>query len=172
MLWAYIKSAEVHKCGKLDLQVCKLADVNSLIKVLVEHGIHMCLSSSLSSKLSATPSMRLLLLLPKLLQYIAVPRLSVDRILRLGTGWEPPIRGSKMFERLPRPHLTKKFHFFCKKDMAHPIPGRKIFFGVQKKILSPPNWQFFVGSVTFPKLRDHFQNFHLLIIFSSNEVYI
>ena len=32
--------------------------------------------------------------------------LAVDKILRLGRGWEPPICGSKMFERLPRPHLT------------------------------------------------------------------
>ena len=37
------------------------------------------------------------------------PRLSVDRRLRLGTGWEPPIRGSEMFERPPRPNLTDLF---------------------------------------------------------------
>ena len=27
-----------------------------------------------------------------------VPRLSVDRMLRMRTEWEPPMRGSKMFE--------------------------------------------------------------------------
>ena len=30
--------------------------------------------------------------------YIAVPHLSVDRMLRMRTEWEPPMRGSKMFE--------------------------------------------------------------------------
>ena len=74
--------------------------------------------------------------------YIAVPRLSVDRILRLGTGWEPPICGSKMFERLPRPHLTKKFHFFFAKRTWHTQFLDGEFFWGPKKILSPLNWLF------------------------------
>ena len=39
-------------------------------------------------------------------------------LLRLGTGWEPPIRGSEMFERLLRPNLTDFFNYFCKMDIA------------------------------------------------------
>ena len=93
-------------------------------------------------------------------------RLSVDRILRLGTGWEPPICGSKMFERLPRPHLTKKFNFFLQKGHGTPNSWPENFFSGSKKNFIPPNWLFFGGSVTFPKLRAHFQNLHLLIIFS------
>ena len=53
-------------------------------------------------------------------------------LLRLGTGWEPPIRGSEMFERFPRPNLTDFFHFFCKKHMAYPFPNITFFLGVHK----------------------------------------
>ena len=60
------------------------------------------------------------------------PRLSVNRRLRLGTGWEPPIRGSEMFERPPRPNLTDFLIFFCKKHMSHPFPWWICFWGVQK----------------------------------------
>ena len=63
-----------------------------------------------------------------------------------------------MFELLPRPHLTKKFHFFCKKDMAHPIPGRKIFFRVQKKFI-PPKLAVFWGFRHFPKIEGPFPKF-------------
>ena len=79
--------------------------------------------------------------------YIAVPRLSVDWMLRLGTGWEPPICGSEMFERPPRPNLTDFCQIFCKKHMAHPFPVWKIFLGVQKKNL-PPQMGRFLGAPT------------------------
>ena len=75
------------------------------------------------------------------------PRLSVDRRLRLGTGWEPPIRGSEMFERPPRPNLTDFFQFFCKKHMSHPFPWWNFFCGVQKKFL-PPQMGHFLGAPT------------------------
>ena len=79
-------------------------------------------------------------------------------LLRLGTGWEPPIRGSEMFERFPRPNLTDFFHFFCKKHMAYPFPNITFFLGVHKFFFPPQNWPFFLGTTTFPKLRAHFQN--------------
>merc|ERR1712105_122844 len=55
-----------------------------------------------------------------------------------------------MGERLPRPHLTKKNNFFCKKDKAHPIPdgtppknsqfgGDKIFLNPEK-FFAARNW--------------------------------
>ena len=75
------------------------------------------------------------------------PRLSVNRRLRLGTGWEPPIRGSEMFERPPRPNLTDFFQFFCKKHMSHPFPWWNFFWGVQKKFL-PPQMGHFLGAPT------------------------
>ena len=81
------------------------------------------------------------------------PRLSVNRRLRLGTGWEPPIRGSEMFERPPRPNLTDFFQFFCKKHMSHPFPWWNFFCGVQKIFLPPQMGHFFGGTDTFPKLR-------------------
>ena len=81
------------------------------------------------------------------------PRLSVNRRLRLGTGWEPPIRGSEMFERPPRPNLTDFFQFFCKKHMSHPFPWWNFFCGVQKNFLPPQMGHFLGGTDTFPKLR-------------------
>ena len=81
------------------------------------------------------------------------PRLSVDRRLRLGTGWEPPIRGSEMFERPPRPNLTDFFQFFCKKHMSHPFPWWNFFWGGPKIFFTPSNGPFFGGTDTFPKLR-------------------
>ena len=68
-------------------------------------------------------------------------------MLRLGTGWEPPICGSEMFERPPRPNLTDFCQIFCKKHMAHPFPVWKIFLGVQKNIL-PPQMGRFLGAPT------------------------
>ena len=79
-------------------------------------------------------------------------------MLRLGTGWEPPIRGSEMFERFPRPNLTDFFHFFCKKHMAYPFPNITFFLGVHKFFFPPQNWTFFLGTTTFPKLRGFCQN--------------
>ena len=83
-------------------------------------------------------------------QYIAVPRLSVDRRLRLGTGWEPPIRGSEMFERPPRPNLTDFFSVFSKKHLAHPFPTWT-FFGRVHKIFLPPQIGHFLGAPTLSK---------------------
>ena len=64
-------------------------------------------------------------------------------LLRLGTGWEPPIRGSEMFERFPRPNLTDFFHFFCKKHMAYPFPNITFFLGRAQNFFPPQNWPFF-----------------------------
>ena len=64
-------------------------------------------------------------------------------LLRLGTGWEPPIRGSEMFERFPRPNLTDFFHFFCKKHMAYPFPNITYFFGRAQNLFPSQNWPFF-----------------------------
>ena len=82
-----------------------------------------------------------------LVSTLLYPRLSVDRRLRLGTGWEPPIRGSEMFERPPRPNLTDFFQFFCKKHMSHPFPWWNFFCGVQKFFL-PPQMGHFLGAPT------------------------
>ena len=41
-------------------------------------------------------------------------RLSVGMMLRLGTGCEPPIRGSVFFGQLPRSHLSYFGHFLQK----------------------------------------------------------
>merc|ERR1712105_464413 len=53
-----------------------------------------------------------------------------------------------------RPHLTKNFHFFCKKDMAHPIASREIFFRVQKNFI-PPKLEF----RHFPRIEGPFPKF-------------
>ena len=76
-------------------------------------------------------------------------------LLRLGTGWEPPIRGSEMFERFPRPNLTDFFHFFCKKHMAYPFPNITFFFGRAQKNFPARNW---VCHVLFAKKMNIFNN--------------
>ena len=91
--------------------------------------------------------------IPDYTSTLLYPRLSVNRRLRLGTGWEPPIRGSEMFERPPRPNLTDFFQFFCKKHMSHPFPWWNFFCGVQKFFLPPQMGHFLGGTDTFPKLR-------------------
>ena len=58
------------------------------------------------------------------------------------------------------------FSFLLQKGHGTSNSWPENFFRGPKKILSPPNWLFFGGSVIFPKLRAHFQNLHLLIIFS------
>ena len=63
-------------------------------------------------------------------------------------------------------HIWQKKSFIMQKEHGTPNSWPEIFFRGPKKILSPPNWLFFGSSVTFPELRDHFQNLHLLIIFS------
>ena len=83
------------------------------------------------------------------------PRLSVNRRLRLGTGWEPPIRGSEMFERFPRPNLTDFFHFFCKKHTAYPFPKITFFWACTKKF-SPSKLAFFWGYHHFSKIEGPF----------------
>ena len=81
------------------------------------------------------------------------PRLSVNRRLRLGTGWEPPIRGSEMFERPPRPNLTDFFLIFLQKAHVTSISLVEFFCGVQKFFLPPQMGHFWGGTDTFPKLR-------------------
>ena len=58
------------------------------------------------------------------------------------------------------------FSFLLQKGHGTSNSWPQNFFRGPKKFLSPPNWLFFGSSVTFPELRDHFQNLHLLIIFS------
>ena len=81
------------------------------------------------------------------------PRLSVNRRLRLGTGWEPPIRGSEMFERPPRPNLTDFFLIFLQKAHVTSISLVEFFLGGPKIFFTPSNGPFFGGTDTFPKLR-------------------
>ena len=71
-------------------------------------------------------------------------------MLRLGTGWEPPICGSEMFEQLQRPNLTDFFQTFCKKHMSHPFPLWNFFWGVQKFFL-PPQTGRFLGAPALSK---------------------
>ena len=86
------------------------------------------------------------------------PRLSVDRRLRLGTGWEPPIRGSEMFELPLRAHLTDFCQFFLQKAHGTSIAGVEIFLGGPKIIFTSSNGSFFRGTDTFPEMRGPSQN--------------
>ena len=81
------------------------------------------------------------------------PRLSVNRRLRLGTGWEPPIRGSEMFEQGPRPNLTDFLNFFLQKAHVTSISLVEFFLWGPKNFFTPSNGPFFGGTDTFPKLR-------------------
>merc|ERR1711989_48986 len=87
-----------------------------------------------------------------------VPRLSVGWRLRLGTGWEPPICGSEMFERPPRPNLTDFVHFFLQKAHVTSISSVEFFLGGPKIIFTPSNGPFFRGTGAFPELRGPSQN--------------
>ena len=71
--------------------------------------------------------------------------LSVDRILKLGTGWEPPICGSKMFEQLLRPYLTEFFLSFFAKWTWHTYFLAGIFFFGDQNKFSPPQIVCFLG---------------------------
>ena len=78
-------------------------------------------------------------------------------ILRLGTGWEPPLRGSVLFKQLLRFYLSNFGRFFAKHVWPIHCPSGEKDCG-PNFILAPSNQVVFKGGVTFPELRGIFQN--------------